>query len=156
MKPHPTRCLTALLLGGLLVCVPSAFAQEKNPGRKAERPKAEAGARVEQQKKLVEDLKLTEDQKTQYKALFQEEAKKRKELRENTAVTPQERRAKAKEIRDGTTAKVKKLFTPEQFEMWQKARQAPKTESAEKPAKQRVKQPAEKPAKQPAKRQKAV
>jgi Spy/CpxP family protein refolding chaperone len=127
------------LLGGLLVCAPSAFAQAKNPARNAQRPKAEAGARVEQQKKLVQDLKLTDEQKTKYKTLLQEEAKQRKELRENTALTPQERRAKAKETRDATTAKVKKVLTPEQFEKWEKARQTPKTRPVEKPVKSRTK-----------------
>lgn len=135
MKLHSTHRLTALVLGGLLLCAPSALAQAKNPARNAQRPKAEAGARVEQQKKLVEDLKLTEEQKPQYKTLLQEEAKQRKELRENTALTPQERRTKAKEIRETTTAKVKKLLTPEQFEKWEKARQTPKTRPSEKSSK---------------------
>jgi hypothetical protein len=47
--------------------------------------------------------------------------KKMRDLRQDTSITdPTDRRAKMKEIRDATTAKLKDILTPEQLDKWTK------------------------------------
>ena len=77
---------------------------------------------------IAKQLDLTDDQKPKVKAVLDEQQQKMNDLRKDTATAPEDKRAKAKEIRDSATAKLKEILTPEQFAKWQKmgpARQRP-------------------------------
>ena len=65
--------------------------------------------------KMAKDLGLDEAQTTKFKAALEEQLKTARDLRSATNSTPEEKRTKAKAMRDATTAKVKAILTPEQF-----------------------------------------
>lgn len=69
---------------------------------------------------IAKQLDLTDDQKTKLKPVIEEMQKKVTEMRKDTGLAPEDRRAKMKEIRDGMTAKMKEILTPEQLAKWEK------------------------------------
>jgi hypothetical protein len=84
-----------------------------------------AGAQA-QFENMATQLKLSDDQKAKLKPIVQEEAKKLREIRQDTAMNTQEKRAKVRELRDEYTAKIKPVLTAEQFDQYKKLRdQAP-------------------------------
>ena len=134
MKNTNLRVITALALGSLLA-VTALNAQEKpaRPGRPESAPPGEGrpgprgpGDRAEAAKerlaKMAEELNLTDEQKTKIQAVMKDSAEQRKELRD---ATPEERRAKGKEILQEINAQMKAILTAEQFTKWEKLRPAP-------------------------------
>ena len=78
-------------------------------------------------KQMVDELKLTDDQKPKVESIFQDEAQKMKALRQDTKLSKQDKQAKLKSIREDTNAKVKPVLTAEQLVKWNKMREeAPK------------------------------
>jgi hypothetical protein len=125
------KLLVILALGALCALPTGVFAQddkaEKAP--KPEKPAAgEAAATPRRQlspeerlKQLQTTLKLSDEQVGKVKALMEEQRKQQAEVR---AVPQEERAAKRKELNEGMVAKYKAVLTSEQFEKWQKRRQA--------------------------------
>ena len=68
---------------------------------------------------LAKELNLTEDQKPKFQEIIKARGRKRKALREDASLTPEERKAKVKAIQEDTTTQMKALLTPEQFAKWQ-------------------------------------
>lgn len=106
-----------LLAAGLTAVSPMSQAQNTNaaPGAR------QGGSRgIEMQlTRLTQQLSLTEDQKPKIKTVLEEQIKKIGELRNDSALEPQERRAKMVTIREGTTKKMKEILTPEQFKKYE-------------------------------------
>ena len=100
--------VAALALGGLLVCASVGTAQDAKEGKKRGFSPQQ---RVEQMDK---ELKLTSDQKTKLTALFEDQAKKMRDL------TPEDRRAKGRELREENDKKLKAILTSDQWEKWEK------------------------------------
>ncbi len=73
--------------------------------------------------KIIEQLKLTDDQTEKVKPILKDQAEKMKALRDDTSITPEDRRPKMKEIRDGTDTKLKTILTDDQFAQWKKLTQ---------------------------------
>jgi Spy/CpxP family protein refolding chaperone len=128
MKTTKFSAMVAITLAGLVTLAPMARAQDnKSPDSK---PKTDApqrprgGNQKERLNKMAEDLGLNADQKDKFQAAMKEQADKRSELQKDTALSQEDRRTKMGEIRKNTTAKVKEILTPEQFEKWQKLNQA--------------------------------
>jgi Spy/CpxP family protein refolding chaperone len=71
----------------------------------------------------LKDLNLTEDQKAKLKPLWQEQAEKVRELREDKNLSPPEKMAKVKAIQEEMEPKLKQVLTGDQFEKWQKQRE---------------------------------
>ena len=69
---------------------------------------------------IVQQLGLTDEQKPKFKAVMEDTMQKMRALRTDTSVAQEEKRAKAKEIRDAADAKLKEILTPEQLAKWQK------------------------------------
>jgi periplasmic protein CpxP/Spy len=69
---------------------------------------------------IAKQLDLTDDQKAKIKPIFEDMQKKLAELRKDTSLSQEDRRAKLKEARDGITAKLKEILTPEQLAKWEK------------------------------------
>jgi periplasmic protein CpxP/Spy len=124
MRMSKISLIAAIALGGLLACGTPAMAQDAKQGGK--RPTLQQ--RVD---KMAEELKLTDEQKTKVKALFEDEAKKRQELRD---VPQDQRREKAKALAEDTTKKMKEILKPDQFEKWEKMRQEMRKKGEKKPA----------------------
>jgi hypothetical protein len=74
---------------------------------------------------LAQRLKLSDEQKEKAKAVFDEQNQKYTAMRTNMAtLKPEERRAKYMAVREETNAKLKTIFTPEQWEQYSKPMQA--------------------------------
>jgi len=89
-------------------------------------PPAEASSRASlpqaDQKKMmhdklqevVNDLNLSDDQKSKVKDIFTDAKSKREAIMNDTSLTDDQKRAKMKELHTGTMAKVNEVLTPEQ------------------------------------------
>ena len=64
-------------------------------------------------------LNLTDDQKPKVEAIMKGAQEKRKALREDTSLTSEEKKDKAKAIQEETSTQLKAVLTPEQFAKWQ-------------------------------------
>jgi Spy/CpxP family protein refolding chaperone len=69
---------------------------------------------------MAKELGLTDEQKPEVKAVLDDEQQKVSDLRQDTSLSLEDRRAKMQAIRRVTTAKMKGILTAEQFEKWQK------------------------------------
>jgi Spy/CpxP family protein refolding chaperone len=69
---------------------------------------------------LAQQLNLTDDQKAKVKPILEARDQKMHDLRGDTSLTPEDRRAKMKALRDDIITQMKAVLTPEQFEKWQK------------------------------------
>lgn len=131
MKTNKMTLIAALAVGGLLTLSSSLLAQESTNTPPAGAPPAGAppaggpgmrrgGPNLEQ---MATELKLTDEQKPKVKAVMEAQRTKMTELRADTALSQEDRRAKMKTIRDDTTAKMKEILTAEQFTKFEKMSQ---------------------------------
>jgi Spy/CpxP family protein refolding chaperone len=116
MKTNKLILLTALALGCLIAV--NAGAQEK-PNRPPGQHPAQGGPNGEQagprRGNIAEQLNLTAEQKPKVEAIMKEAGNKRKALREDTSLTPEQRREKAQALQAETKAKLKDVLTAEQL-----------------------------------------
>jgi Spy/CpxP family protein refolding chaperone len=136
MKLTKTIALAALVAGGLLtgLTLQAQDAPKDNPPGQRGGP-GMRGPNIEQ---MAKELNLSDEQKTKVKAALEERMQKARELRQDTNLSQEDRRAKMQEIQKAFTAKMKEILTAEQFEKWQKnlpQRNRPGQNGAEKPAK---------------------
>jgi Spy/CpxP family protein refolding chaperone len=116
MKINRLSLVAALALGSLLACTTIASAQDTpKQGKKGRGPTVEQ--RVD---RLNQEVTLTDDQKTKVTALYEDENKKMRELRQDTSLDQQARRDKAVEMRKETDKKMKDILKPDQFAKYQK------------------------------------
>jgi Spy/CpxP family protein refolding chaperone len=109
--------VAALAVGGLLACATITSAQDA-PKKK--------GPSVEQRvDRMNTELNLTADQKTKVTALFEDTQKKGRELRQDTSLSQEDRRTKARELREAEDKKLKEILTPDQWQKWEKVRPQP-------------------------------
>jgi periplasmic protein CpxP/Spy len=119
MKMNKLTAMAVLALATLVTLNTNAADKPKGEGK--ERP---AGVRAGGGK-IAEELNLTADQKPKVEAIMKDAAEKRKALRDDTALTPEQRREKAKAIAEESKTKLKDILTAEQlakFEEMQKNR----------------------------------
>lgn len=133
MKQAKITWLGALGLGAALLCPPSLFGADEKPAappppRSTGQAGGQRGAGVTQRnqeflKKMAEELKLTDEQKKKVEANQKAMAEKAMKLREDTSLSPEDRRAKSRTIREEGDKKMKEILSAEQFEKWQKLRE---------------------------------
>ena len=119
MKLNKTLALAALVAGSLLAGTalqaqdstntPPAGARPGGPGQRGR-------ANIDQ---LAKDLGLSDEVKAKVKVVLDDQQTKMTELRKDTTMAAEDKRAKAKEIREATTAKLKEILTAEQLAKWQ-------------------------------------
>lgn len=63
---------------------------------------------------MKEQLSLTDDQTAKVDAIFKAQAEKRQAIMDDTALSPDDRRAKMQDLRKDSMAQVRALLTPEQ------------------------------------------
>jgi len=68
-------------------------------------------------------LKLNDATKAKIKTILDAQMQKIRELRQDTKLSPADRRAKVLAIRANTISQMKAVLTPEQFDQWQKMNQ---------------------------------
>ncbi len=122
MKLNKTMMIAGLIAGSVFAADVAVRAQDSTNTPPAHaRPPGAPGARGRMNLDYIaKQLALTEDQKTKAKPVLDEMQQKMRDLRQDTSVAQADRRAKMKEIHDAATAKLKEIFTPDQFEKWQK------------------------------------
>ena len=116
MKIHKFSLIAALALSSLLACSLTSRAEETNTPPKGARRGAGIQQRVD---RMATELNLTDDQKSKVTALFEEDAKKMRELRADTNLTKEERGEKFRAMRTENDAKLKQILTADQMEKWQ-------------------------------------
>jgi len=120
MKLNKTLALAALVAGSLFAGSVALQAQDNTNTPPAGAPPG-GGMRGRPNFEMIsKQLELTDDQKPLVKPIVEDMQKQASELRKDTSLTQEDRRAKMKEIRDGAAAKLKDILTPEQFAKWQK------------------------------------
>lgn len=125
MKLTKTLTLAAIVAAGLLAGSTALQAQDAPP---ANRSGMHGRPNIDQ---IAKDLNLTDDQKTQFKAAFKDQQTKMKALRSDTSVSKEDRKAKAREIREATQTKIKEILTPEQFKKFREEIQHHRKANAE-------------------------
>jgi len=127
MKLNKTLMIAALVAGGMFAAAAVQAQDSTNTPPAGARPPGGPGARPRMNFELIAtQLALTDDQKTKAKPVFDEMQQKMTDMRKDTTLEQTDRRAKMKEIRDNATTKLKEIFTPEQFDKWQKLSQGPR------------------------------
>ena len=124
MRLSKFSLIAALALGGLLFCTNLSSAQDNQGKKKGFSPQA----RVE---RMSTDLNLTADQKTKVQAVFEANAKKYQELRDDSSMSREQRREKMTSIREDENKKLKEILKPDQWEKYQKQMEEMKKKAGE-------------------------
>jgi periplasmic protein CpxP/Spy len=126
MKTNKITLIAALAVGGLLVLGTALRAQDStntppsNPPAGSPPPGGPGMRGRPNFDQIAKRLELTDDQKPQVKAIFDDQMQKMGDLRADDSLSQEDRRARMKSIREDTDTKLKAILTPEQFEKWQK------------------------------------
>lgn len=125
MKLNKTLMIAALIAGSMFAADIAVRAQDATNTPPAGAPPGAPGARGRMNfDTIATQLALTDDQKTKAKPVFDEMQTKMRDLRQDTSLSQEDRRAKMKEIRDAATAKLKEIpLTQEQLDKWAKMQQ---------------------------------
>lgn len=70
---------------------------------------------------LAKRLDLTDAQKPKVKTVLEDLAQKQRDLHADNTLSADDKKAKMKEIRDSTDAKLKDILTPDQYTQWEKS-----------------------------------
>ena len=108
--------LIAALAAGALLAGSSALRAQNATNTP---PAGERGPGMKGRANIAKQLDLTEDQKPKVEAIMKGAMEKGRALREDTSLTPEEKKAKAKAIKEETATQLKAVLTPEQFAKWQ-------------------------------------
>ena len=120
MKLKKTLALAALVAGSLIAGSSALQAQDNTNTPPAGAPPG-GGMRGRPNFEMIsKQLDLTDDQKPKVKTVLEDMQKQMGDLRKDTSMAQEDRRAKMKEIHDGASAKLKDILTPEQFAKWEK------------------------------------
>ncbi len=117
MNKAPFKILLSLA-GLALAATPALRADEPAapPAPPADQP-AHHGRREEMRErfqKMVTDLNLTPDQQAKGQAILKQTAESLKAIHDDTTLSEDQKRAKAKELRHGTEQQIHALLTPDQ------------------------------------------
>jgi periplasmic protein CpxP/Spy len=108
--------LIAALAAGALLAGSSALRAQNATNTP---PAGEHGPGMKGHANIAKQLNLTDDQKPKVEAILKGAMEKGRTLREDTSLTSEEKKDKAKEIREETATQLKAVLTPEQFAKWQ-------------------------------------
>lgn len=133
MKRQTLQWLSTLGLGAALLGAPLAFAADNRPADRPPRrvgpppagergPGMRAGSEAWFERWSAE-LQLTDAQKQKIQALQKEQREKGNQIRQDTSLTPEQRREKMRALREENDRKMKEILTGEQYEKWQQLRQ---------------------------------
>jgi periplasmic protein CpxP/Spy len=110
-----TILIAALAAGALLVGSSSLRAGDSTNTP----PSGEHGPGMKGRANLAKELDLTDSQKPKVQEIMKSATEKRKALREDTSLTPEEKKAKVKTLMEDTSTQMKAVLTPEQFTKWE-------------------------------------
>ena len=125
MKTFPRQILTVTALGAALCFGTDALAADPKPQQRP--PGAGAGAAGasprERMEKLAEDLQLSDNQKTAVRGIFEGQMEKMRDLREDKDLSPEQKMAKFRELREAMLKEIDGMLDKEQREKWTKLRE---------------------------------
>ena len=123
MRIYKYSLIAALAVGSLVAFTNLSSAQDTKAPQENQDGKKRPGFSPQQRvDRMASTLNLTDAQKTKVTALFEEQGKKIRELRADTNVPQDQRREKARALRQESDKKLQAILTPEQWEKWQKER----------------------------------
>jgi Spy/CpxP family protein refolding chaperone len=107
-------CVAFSLLAAVATAEPAQKRGDPSPSPRSERglDKRGGGDRLAE---MSNKLGLTPDQKNKVAAILKEEADKAKALREDTALSKEQKAPQMKAIREGAQSSIKAVLTPEQL-----------------------------------------
>ena len=117
MKANKTMLIAALAVGSLLVWSPALRADDSTNTPPSTPPAGQPPRGGFE--RMAEQLNLTADQKPKVQSILQAQMQKMLALRQDTSLTVEDRRAKAKAIHENTAAQMKAVLTADQFQKWQ-------------------------------------
>ena len=120
MKLNKTLALAALIAGSLFAVGSIAQAQDStapstNSPAGGARPRGAMSVDY-----LTKRLALTDDEKTNVAAALNDNRQKMRDLRQDTSLSNDDKRAQAKQLREDLNAKMKDILTPDQYTQWLK------------------------------------
>lgn len=108
----------AALAAGTLLASTSALLAEDSPSTP---PTGEKHHEMKGHANLGKALNLTDEQKPKVQEIMKKAMEKRKEVRADTSLTPEEKKAKYKEIQKEIGTQLKAVLTPEQYAKWEES-----------------------------------
>jgi periplasmic protein CpxP/Spy len=124
MKITKSTLALGLMCAGMISLNPLAYAADKPDEAKPDAPRRERREQVRDRlEQMSKELNLSEEQKGKLKTVFQQEAERMKSLRQDTSLTPEQRREKVRGLREEFAGKIKEVLTKEQNEKWDKLRE---------------------------------
>jgi protein CpxP len=115
MKSTKSMLIAALATGALLTCGSLIAADTNSPTAGEHGP---GGMRAHAD--IAQALDLTDAQKPKVEAIMKDTREKRAALRNDTSLSQEDKRTKAKAIQEETTSQMKAVLTPEQFAKYEK------------------------------------
>lgn len=123
MNTTSRKIITALALGASIAITQTLHAEDPAKPADCAGKTCSAGGRAGHRlEKLTDTLNLTEEQKAQIKPITEAARAEAKATRENNALTPAEKRAKLKDIRQAAMGHIRSLLTAEQQQKLQELR----------------------------------
>lgn len=114
--------VTTLLAATMFSASPLTRAADNDDKKPStERPNRRANAE-ERLNKFAKEANLSDEQKQKVKGILDQEQAKMRELRQDTALSQEDRRTKMRDLRKETDAKVKAVLKDDQYEKWEKMR----------------------------------
>jgi protein CpxP len=125
-----SRNTWVMVLSLALVCafgfvLPQALGQSDSATQeKSAMGSGQHAANVESRlQKMSEELNLTDDQKAKLKPILQDQAEQMKAVHNDTSLTPEQKKAKMKEIHHTFQPQIAGVLTPEQQAKWKQMKQ---------------------------------
>src|SRR6266478_3747101 len=119
MSASKLSCWAAIVLGGLAAFGSEAKAADEPAGAAPPAPErrgARPGLLQERMSRIAEALNLTDEQKAKTKAVFQEETRKLRQLRQDKELSREDKVAKVREIRRSIEGQLKPILSADQWE----------------------------------------
>jgi Spy/CpxP family protein refolding chaperone len=127
-----TRALAGLASLGLVAALAVPIASARSQGTEQQTTTAKEGMRDRLQS-TVDSLDLTDDQRAKLKDIFADAKTKRQTGMNDGSLSDDQKKAKMKEIHDGTKTKVNNVLTPEQQTALKNKMEAAKTNAPAQP-----------------------
>ncbi len=108
------KTFLCLVLLGSIAFVSPAFSQSEHH-HQGGGGQQQNGSREQDYAKLKTDLGLSDDQVTSWKNLEEQYKTKNKDLRSNTTLSEEDKKAQMKQLRTAKEADLKKILTDEQY-----------------------------------------
>lgn len=123
MKIQSLITTSAIALSGLLLLSSSSFAEE---GAKPDKPPGKGPSPEERLERMKTNLSLTPDQTESVKGILMESKSSMDKVRQDSSLSPEEKKAKGREIQQSSKSKIDAILTPEQKEKMASMPRGPK------------------------------